>query len=38
VAAFVIYASAKCTPNICPLSKSDKPPIFWLFHMDCNST
>jgi hypothetical protein len=23
-------------PMICPLSKSDKPPIFRFFHRDCN--
>jgi hypothetical protein len=23
---------------ICPLSKSDKSPIFWFIHMDCQST
>jgi hypothetical protein len=23
--------------TICPLSKLDKSPIFWFFHMDCHS-
>jgi hypothetical protein len=38
VAVSVRDASVKCTPMICPLSKSDKFPIFWFFHMDCHTT
>jgi hypothetical protein len=38
VAVFVTDALAKWAPMICPLSKSEKSPIFWFFHMDCHST
>jgi hypothetical protein len=35
VAVFITYASDKCAPT-CPLSKSDKSPIFRFFHTDCH--
>jgi hypothetical protein len=35
---FVTDTPAKHPPSICPLSKSDKSPIFEFFHMDCHST
>jgi hypothetical protein len=38
VAVFVADAPAKRAPTICPLSKSDKSPIFRFFRMDCYST
>jgi hypothetical protein len=34
-AIFIIDAPAKRAPTICPLSKSDKSPIFRFFHTDC---
>jgi hypothetical protein len=37
VTVFVTDAPAKRAPKICPLSKSDKSPIFWFFHTDCHS-
>jgi hypothetical protein len=37
VVVFIIDASAKCTPTICPLSILDKSPIFHFLHMDCHS-
>jgi hypothetical protein len=33
----VTDAPATRAPTICPLSKSDKCPIFWFFHMDFHS-
>jgi hypothetical protein len=38
VAVYIRDAPAKCLPTICPLSKSDKSPIFRFFHTDCHST
>jgi hypothetical protein len=38
VAVFVTDAPAKRAPTICPLSKSDKSPIFRFFHTECHST
>jgi hypothetical protein len=38
VTVFITDAPAKCAPVICPLSKSDKSPIFQIFHMDCHWT
>jgi hypothetical protein len=38
VAVFVTEAPAKHAPMVCPLSKSEKSPIFPFFHMDCHST
>jgi hypothetical protein len=35
---FVTDAPSKRTPAICPLSKSDKSPIFRFFHTDSHST
>jgi hypothetical protein len=37
VAVYVTDAPAQSTPMICPLSKLDKSPIFWFFHMDWHS-
>jgi hypothetical protein len=38
VAVSVRDAPPTPAPTICPLSKSNKSPIFWFFHMDCHNT
>jgi hypothetical protein len=38
VADFITDASAKYAPMICPLSKSDKSPVFRVFDTNCHST
>jgi hypothetical protein len=35
VAVFITDAPVKRASTICPLSKSDKPPIFRFYHTDC---
>jgi hypothetical protein len=37
MAVFVTDAPGKCIQTICPLSKLDKSPIFWFFHMNYHS-
>jgi hypothetical protein len=36
VTVFVTDAPAKCAPTICPLSKSNRSPIFQFFHTNCH--